>query len=131
MKADRSGVSELVAVAQKHRLTLLRVEKGSQEVCVELPASGQPAPDVRAAVKTEFRANEPKFIKSPLVGYFRGSGALELGGRVEKGSVVGVIEALGLPNELQSQVAGVVTEVLVDDGQPVEYGQAIARVEES
>jgi len=73
-------------------------------------------------------------ITSPIVGTYYGSpspGAAPFvspGDRVEKGTVVCIVEAMKLMNEIESDVAGEVVKVLVTDGQPVEYGQPLFAV---
>jgi len=73
-------------------------------------------------------------IKSPIVGTFYGSpspGAAPFvspGDRVEKGQVVGIIEAMKLMNEIESDAAGEVVRCLVTNGQPIEFGQPLFAV---
>jgi biotin carboxyl carrier protein len=75
-------------------------------------------------------------ITAPVVGVFRrnagGSGEpiLDQGDAVTAGEVVGAVEAMGMLNRVQSERAGVVEEMLVRDGQPVEYGQPLLVVRE-
>jgi acetyl-CoA carboxylase biotin carboxyl carrier protein len=75
-------------------------------------------------------------ITSPVVGVFRRSAGspaepvLDLGDAVTSGQVVGAVEAMGMLNRVQSERAGVVQEVLVREGQPVEYGQPLLVVRE-
>jgi acetyl-CoA carboxylase biotin carboxyl carrier protein len=54
---------------------------------------------------------------------------VEVGTRVKKGDTLCIIEAMKLMNEMESEVAGTVVEVLVDNAEPVEYGQVLFRVE--
>ena len=74
-------------------------------------------------------------IKSPMVGTFYRSPApdapayVEMGSRVKKGDTLCIIEAMKLMNEMESEVAGTVVEVLVDNAEPVEYGQVLFRVD--
>ncbi len=71
---------------------------------------------------------EPEAISifSPLVGHFRHiKPMVGLGAHVAKGQVVGVIESVKLINDITSPNAGQITDVLVDDGQAVEYGQEL------
>ena len=74
-------------------------------------------------------------IKSPMVGTFYSApepGAppyVKVGSRVAAGQVVCIIEAMKIMNEIESEVAGVVREVLVENSQPVEFGQALFRVD--
>src|SRR2546421_76045 len=74
-------------------------------------------------------------IKSPMVGTFYSApepGAepyVKAGSRVAAGQVVCIIEAMKIMNEIESEVAGVVREVLVENAQPVEFGQLLFRVD--
>jgi acetyl-CoA carboxylase biotin carboxyl carrier protein len=74
-------------------------------------------------------------VKSPMVGTFYRApepGAepyVKAGSRVTVGQTVCIIEAMKIMNELESEVAGVVREILVEDAQPVEFGQTLFRVE--
>ncbi len=76
-----------------------------------------------------------KEIKSPMVGTFYQApeaGAepyAHVGGRVSPGKTVCIVEAMKIMNEIESEIAGVVKEVCVEDGQPVEYGQVLFRVD--
>ena len=76
-----------------------------------------------------------KEIKSPMVGTFYKSpepGAdpyVKAGTRVSPGQTVCIIEAMKIMNEIEAELAGVVREVLVDDAQPVEFGQVLFRVD--
>ena len=76
-----------------------------------------------------------KEIKSPMVGTFYKSpepGAdpyVKTGTRVSPGQTVCIIEAMKIMNEIEAEIAGVVREILVDDAQPVEFGQALFRVD--
>jgi acetyl-CoA carboxylase biotin carboxyl carrier protein len=54
---------------------------------------------------------------------------VSVGSRVAKGQTLCIIEAMKIMNEIESEVAGVVTEVLASDAQPVEYGQALFRID--
>ena len=74
-------------------------------------------------------------IKSPMVGTFYGApepGAepyVKVGSRVTAGQMVCIIEAMKIMNEIESEVAGVIREVLVENSQPVEFGQTLFRVD--
>jgi acetyl-CoA carboxylase biotin carboxyl carrier protein len=54
---------------------------------------------------------------------------VEVGANVRKGQVLCIVEAMKLMNEIEAEVAGRVAEVLVENGQPVEFGQALFRIE--
>ena len=70
-------------------------------------------------------------VKSPMVGTFFGSptpGAAQFvsaGDRVTKGQVIGIVEAMKLMNEIESDAAGEIVKCLVSNGQPIEYGQPL------
>lgn len=93
------------------------------------------APAAPAALPAPAKAAAPVekglVHKSPLVGTFYRSPApdaasfTEVGKRVEKGQTLCIVEAMKLMNEIPAEVSGVVTKVLVENGQPVEYGQAL------
>ena len=83
-------------------------------------------------VKEEKTGN---IIKSPMVGnfYIKSSPSaepyVEVGSLVEKGDTVCIIEAMKLMNEIETEFSGKITEIFVKDGEPVEYGSPIFRVE--
>jgi acetyl-CoA carboxylase biotin carboxyl carrier protein len=91
------------------------------------PAAGAPAAPAPASNLVE--------IKSPMVGTFYRSpepGAeayVKVGSRVSPGQVVCIIEAMKIMNEIESEVAGVVKETLLENSQPVEFGQPLFRVD--
>jgi acetyl-CoA carboxylase biotin carboxyl carrier protein len=74
-------------------------------------------------------------VKSPMVGTYYKSpepGAkayVAVGDRVAKGQIVCIIEAMKIMNEIESEYAGVVREILVQDSQPVEYGQVLFKID--
>ena len=74
-------------------------------------------------------------ITSPMVGTFYGAPApgepsfASVGDRLSVGQVVCIIEAMKLMNEIETEVAGQVMEILVENGEPVEYGQILMRIE--
>jgi len=96
------------------------------------PAAAGGAPVAAAAPATPSHLVE---IKSPMVGTFYSApepGAepyVKAGSRVATGQVVCIIEAMKIMNEIESEVAGVVREVLVENAQPVEFGQLLFRVD--
>jgi acetyl-CoA carboxylase biotin carboxyl carrier protein len=76
-----------------------------------------------------------KEIRSPMVGTFYkapepGADAyVKVGNRVSPGQTVCIIEAMKIMNEIEAEIAGTVREILVEDGQPVEFGQVLFRVD--
>ena len=75
-----------------------------------------------------------KIVTAPLVGTFYAAPAedeepfVKVGERVEKGQIVAIIEAMKLMNEIESDFEGTVTEIFVENGQSVEYGQPLFAV---
>ena len=90
-----------------------------------------PSPDVSAAAHPTSQHE----IKSPIVGTFYRSPApdaapfIQVGSLIEVGTVLCIVEAMKLMNEIESDVAGTVVKILVENGQPVEYDQALFLVE--
>lgn len=102
-----------------------------------IPPAAAPSTVVPAASEAaaEAAASHLVEIKSPMVGTFYRSPApeapayVEIGTHVSKGQTLCILEAMKLMNELESEVDGIVREVLVDNADPVEYGQVLFRVE--
>jgi acetyl-CoA carboxylase biotin carboxyl carrier protein len=99
-----------------------------------LPAAAGPASPAPEPVQSLPQSNLTE-IKSPMVGTFYRAPApeappyVELGTHVSKGQTLCILEAMKLMNELESEVDGIVREVLVDNADPVEYGQVLFRIE--
>jgi acetyl-CoA carboxylase biotin carboxyl carrier protein len=88
-----------------------------------------------AAVEAAVIAPTGHAVKAPIVGTFYRSSSpdapvfVEVGTRVEAGQVLCIIEAMKLMNEIESDMAGVVKQILVQNAQPVEYGQPLFIIE--
>ncbi len=137
----RPTVSELVELAVKHDLAELEVEQGGTRIRVvrerSAPAPG-PRPDGAPAAapapaptaETAIAANLVK-IEAPMVGTFYHAPSPDAapfvheGDVVKDGQVLCIIEAMKLMNEIEAKVAGRIARVLVENGQPVEFGQAL------
>src|SRR5213075_59477 len=89
------------------------------------PSSGPAAPAAEPA------AQEGHVVKAPMVGTFYRSSSpdakvfVEVGQTVKEGETICIIEAMKLMNEIESDASGVVKAILVENGQPVEYGQPL------
>lgn len=96
-------------------------------------AASAPVAAAPAAAAAPAVAAEPTgyIVKSPMVGTFYRSSApgtpafVEVGATVKEGDTLCIIEAMKLLNEIDSDKAGVVTQILVENGQPVEFGQPL------
>ena len=79
-------------------------------------------------------AQEGPEVKSPMIGTFyrkpspEADSYVEVGSMVEPDTVVCIIEAMKVMNEIKAEVKGTITEVLVEEGKPVEYGQSLFRI---
>lgn len=97
------------------------------------PPAGTPIPVSETPPRTEAPALLE--VKSPMVGTFYGApepGAkayVSVGDRVQKGKTLCIIEAMKIMNEIESEFSGVVKDILVQDAQPVEYGQVLFRID--
>src|SRR3954470_4311254 len=96
------------------------------------PADGMPAIEEPPKAEPKSAGIE---VKSPMVGTFYGAPEpgskpyVSVGSRVAKGQTLCIIEAMKIMNEIESEVSGIVLEVLASDAQPVEYGQALFRID--
>jgi acetyl-CoA carboxylase biotin carboxyl carrier protein len=94
----------------------------------QAPAAAAPAAAPVAAVVAEPTGH---IVKSPMVGTFYRSSSpgspafVEVGANIKEGDTLCIIEAMKLLNEIDSDVSGVVTKILVENGQPVEFGQPL------
>lgn len=123
---DIDLVRHALGVARKHGFgeVELRVDEGAFFAKL-LPGVAAPADE------SDLALSEPQLIpiKADLVGYYREvKKPLAVGASIKAGDVVAVVAALGIANDVESKVSGEVVEVLVEPGQPVEYGQVLARV---
>ena len=134
--ADQLG--ELLRLLDGSDVEEIEVEHQGARFVVRRDLSDAAQPVARAAV--ERPAPLPRadsfVITAPVVGVFRrnaggkGEAILDEGDAVIAGQIVGAVEAMGMLNRIQSERAGVVQEMLVRDGQPVEYGQPLLVVRE-
>jgi len=102
------------------------------------PAAQSGHPEARAGgyeVRIPPPAEPGRVITSPIVGTFYRSPApdkpsyVEVGSVIKKGQVICIVEAMKLMNEIESELEGKVAAFLVDDGEPVEFGQPLMRIE--
>ncbi len=146
-------VKEFISIMKENNLGHLCVRNDKFEIelgekpplppAVQIPIpavqAAQVAPAVSAAVPEFLPAQEKKqsgkYIKSPIVGTFYASSApgkppyAPVGKTVGKGDVVFIIESMKLMNEVKSDLEGTVAEVLVSDGEAVEFDQPILRLQ--
>ena len=152
MKFDTDYIEKLAKIISDNSLTEISLEDGEQAItirkdlpeviqavapAVQAPAAPQAAAPAPAAAQAEQKpvAKKGTPITSPMVGTFYKSPSpdaapfVEVGQTIKQGDVVCIVEAMKLMNEIESEVSGKITEICVDDGQPVEFGQVLMYVE--
>ncbi len=135
-----SNVTELEITEAEGKV---RIVKGGGHVAYAAPTPSvgmplAPAPAVAAAtIEIPAVPAEPAghTVKSPMVGTFYRSSApgaksfVEVGSTVKQGDTLCIVEAMKILNEIETDVAGTVTQILCQNGQAVEYGQALFVIE--
>jgi acetyl-CoA carboxylase biotin carboxyl carrier protein len=108
-------------------------QEASQVILPSAAIPPSPAPAPVAAPLPE-PVKDGQVVKSPMIGTFYrkpspdADSYVEVGSTVEPDTVVCIIEAMKVMNEIKAEVKGTIVEVLAEDGKPVEYGQALFRV---
>jgi acetyl-CoA carboxylase biotin carboxyl carrier protein len=132
---EASGIAELEVTEGEEKVRITRT--AAQPVAPAPLATLQPATDAALAAAPQTPAEkaaaapEGHVLKSPMVGTFYRAPApgakpfVDVGQTVSKGETVCIIEAMKLMNEIEADQSGVVKGILVENGQPVEYGHAL------
>jgi acetyl-CoA carboxylase biotin carboxyl carrier protein len=144
-------IEQILRTMAAHNLEEFEYSRGDLRIRVKKPSANVvlTAPSARMIVEPEIivagaasapppaPAVEPRasedlhLVKSPIVGTFYGSPSpgsepfVKIGGHVDSGQTLCIVEAMKLMNEIESDVSGEVLRVFVDNGQPVEYGQPL------
>lgn len=137
--ADKN-LGEITVQNGDSTITVKGKKAAAQTVVERLPVAAAAAPLAAApaaapAPETKAAAPAGKFVKAPIVGTFYAASApdqspfVKVGDQIKKGDVLFIIESMKLMNEVQSEVEGTVAEILVGNGEAVEYDQPILRVE--
>jgi acetyl-CoA carboxylase biotin carboxyl carrier protein len=149
---DRSGIDTLEISLSGTRIRMSKTPAAARAVVTaSSPVAGAVSPPVNTsnpvpagaaaavAVVSEVAAAGPDKklldVKSPMVGtFYRAPGPdappyVEVGDTARKGQTLCILEAMKLMNELESEVSGVIREILVENAEPVEYGQILFRIE--
>lgn len=126
---------KLIETVSRSELSKFEYEEGGVKVQMEKPEVVQVAPVLAgSAVQAEEETAGDNVVTCPLVGIFYAApeeGAepfVKVGDTVKKGQTLAIVEAMKLMNEIESEVDGVVTEVLAENGQAVEFGQELFRI---
>ena len=144
-------IKEFIAVLEGSSLSVLEIQKedGSKihlekpqqivntTVAPQAPVAVAPAPvavEAVAPVETPVQQESGRTINSPIVGVFYVAPSPDsepyapVGKKVKKGDTVCIVEAMKCMNEIQAEESGEIVEVLVNDGELVEYGQPLFRI---
>lgn len=136
---EESGISELELTEGEEKVRISRALMPGSAPMMQYMAAPQSAPVAQAAPLTAaapvVAEIEGHVVKSPMVGTFYRSSSpdskpfVDVGSKVAVGDTLCIIEAMKLLNEIESDVAGVVKEILLENGQPVEYGEPLFIIE--
>jgi acetyl-CoA carboxylase biotin carboxyl carrier protein len=143
---DSALIRELALLLDETSLTEIEIERAGLRlrvarnisIAASMPANYQPAasaPPAAAPVDNADIAAHPGAVPSPMVGtaYWASEpGAkpfIEVGSKVSVGQTLLIIEAMKTMNQIPSTRAGTVTQILVEDGQPVEFGEPLVIIE--
>ena len=147
---DKKDIEELIAIMDHSNLSEIEIADGNMKIVLRknapvLPAALPPQPTY--AYQPQLAANQNEvpvntvpcdnlhIIKSPMVGTFYSAPSpdsdpfVQVGGHIEKDSPVCILEAMKVMNEIQSDVTGTIREILVKNGQAVEFGQPLFKIE--
>jgi acetyl-CoA carboxylase biotin carboxyl carrier protein len=144
MKLDLDQLRELIRLLDESNLTEIEVEHDDDRIRVRR----DPAPVAvtsqavapTALVGSTHASGAPEdddgnYLTSPFVGTFyrapspESDAFVEVGVSITPGQVLCIVEAMKLMNEIESEVAGTIVEILVENGKPVEYGDRLFRIE--
>jgi acetyl-CoA carboxylase biotin carboxyl carrier protein len=143
---EESGIAELEVTEGEEKVKIVKGGSGGKEVlspsapAASLPAgqaaavsAGAGAP-VPASTQEAPTSLEGHIVKSPMVGTFYRSGSpgakpfVEVGDTVKAGQAICIIEAMKLMNEIEADKDGVIKAIMVENGQPVEYGESLMMI---
>lgn len=144
-------IKEMINLMNENGLSELEVEKDDMRIRLKKTAAGIEGFDGAAVLREQSGAVQPKVqslqqaeekniiktveIKSPMVGTFyrapnpEAPAYVEVGQTIEPGQVICIIEAMKLMNEIKSEIKGKILEILVDNAEPVEFGQPLFLIE--
>jgi acetyl-CoA carboxylase biotin carboxyl carrier protein len=151
---DLKEIRQIIDLMKRSDLTELEIEQEGLKLRICRGPSGQYIASPPAPTSQEMHALPPAsgqqgssgdgddeegivFIRSPMVGTFYRSAAPdvppfgEINSKVSENTVICIIEAMKVMNEIQAEVKGTIIDILLENGQPVEYGQPLFKVKKS
>ncbi|MBO8159202.1 oxaloacetate decarboxylase subunit alpha [Thermosyntropha sp.] len=137
---DQTGIAELELQKDDYRLTLRKFSGAGKETVgtepIKIPVQDKPDLSKTEPEKEKAKADNLVEVVSPMVGTFYAAPSpdsppyVNVGDRVEVGQTLCIVEAMKLMNEIKAEVSGVIAEILVDNAEPVEYGQPLFLIEQ-
>lgn len=151
MKVDE--IKTIVQLMSENDLTEFKIESEEYNLCIKrgntvvpaaaapavpviaAPVAAAPAPAAAAPAAAAAAPAPDKVIESPLVGTFYRSASpdsapfVQVGSKVSEDTTICIIEAMKVMNEVKAEKSGIIKEILVDNGSPVEYGMPIFVIE--
>lgn len=143
---DIRKVKKLIELLQKSGISEIEIHEGEESVRITRHHTSNTyqapiVPQINAQGDIAAMQNVPEMplpavdeghiVKSPMVGIFYGSASpdapafVEIGQTVEKGDVLCIIEAMKIMNQIEADITGVVSKIYIENGAPIEYGQAL------
>tara|TARA_B100000767_G_C19734785_1_gene523390 strand:- start:264 stop:728 length:465 start_codon:yes stop_codon:yes gene_type:complete len=137
---EESGISELELTEGEEKVRICRYSNNPPQPQTQIHQVPPPSlsltssePNTASAIKAEeiVEVSTGHALASPMVGsFYRASSPdatafVEIGSTVKKGDTLCIIEAMKLLNEIESDADGVIKEILVENGQPVEFGETL------
>ena len=138
---SKNDLAELAIESPDVKISMKRGALGTQVVTVAAPAPVAAAPAAPApapaapAAEAPAAAKKAETINSPIVGTFYASPSpdapafVKVGAKVKEDTVICIVEAMKVMNEIKAERAGTIKKVLVENGKPVEYGQPLFEIE--
>jgi len=135
---DIQHIKEMIALMEASSLSEIEVSEGDTRICLKRQLAGQVT--IQPSTSTQAIAeiledpkpiNKGHVVKSPMVGTFYACPSpsspafAEVGKAVKKGDVICIIEAMKMMNQIEADKSGVIEAILIEDGTPVEFDQAL------
>ncbi|MBZ6008313.1 acetyl-CoA carboxylase biotin carboxyl carrier protein [Leuconostoc gelidum] len=127
-------ISAIVKILNDNNLSNVSFKTGESEISVSKEIEVAPQERVLTRAKTENRPNQARYIVSPTIGTFYSSSDpnsvpfVAVGQKVTKSTIVGIVEAMKMMTNILADGDGVITEILVTNGETIEYGQKLFRL---
>jgi acetyl-CoA carboxylase biotin carboxyl carrier protein len=149
---ELKDIEAIIDLMRKNDLSVFEMEKDGFKLKLQKGPNAQPvmtapialapslvgatasAPETSAASETATKAAQFREIASPMVGTFYRAASpdappfVDVGKTVNEDTVVGIIEAMKVMNEIKAETSGVIAEVVAENGKPVQFGQVLFKV---